>query len=172
MKLLAILLLPTTLTACLIADNFSDVWNSATPDACISELAPAFYEKSFKKTQYNYEGLVRPASFGDAHFVLVKEASDDNGGHLYPFFVDSGVLITKRGNPTQKDYAKKEYGKNGIVIKESTVTISKLDKAAIALLQEAYHDDRIWQEDLKMLYNKRLSDECRFEDRDLEAERE
>lgn len=169
-KITALLMLPF-LTACLIVDDFRATWDEAQPDMCITKLAAAFYEKSFKKSQSDYSQLIRPLSLGGAHFVMIKEHASDTGGHIYPFFVESGVLVTKRGNPTHLDYAKEEYGKQGISIKESTVTVKSLDNASKALLEQAYHDDRLWEEDLKMLYNKALSDACRFEDRDLEKER-
>lgn len=171
MKNLLALLLAPMLSACLIVDDFGESWDAATPDICVTKLAAAFYEKSYKKTQFDYAPLIRPISLGEAHFILVKENEKDEGGHLYPFFVDSGVLITKRGNPAKVEYAKKAYGKQGVTIKESTVTIDQLNNTSLKLLEQSYHDESLWEEDLKMLYNKQLSDDCRFEDRDLEAER-
>ncbi len=156
------------LSACIIVDDFGPAWEEAQEDLCISRLAEAFYENSYKKRHDSYDGLIRTITINDANFILLKENASDAGGHLYPFFVETGILISKRADPVAREYYEDTYARDDVIVEEDTITLTSFDVGMQNHLAELNDDARLWEEDLKMLYNTRLDRTCRFEDRNID----
>lgn len=169
-RYLALLLFPL-LAACIVIEDFGGAWDKAEGDICLNRINAALYHQVHEREvkEEDITTVARGITFDGNHYILMKEKPEDKGGFLFRFTVKEGVFTRYKLNPTMRKQFLAEYPDAPVHIDDSTVTLSTLDDAQVALLNRIAADAKYWETDDRTLYNPLRNTLCRFEDRDLEA---
>lgn len=164
--------LATTLTACILVDDFSPEWQKGkAPDSCLSKIVAGMYYNEFRRDpeQKDMSKLSRVIALGNQHFLLMKKEEADKGGRLYRFHIIHGIFQRFRLDPVMKEPFKVKYPNAPVDLSHDTVRIDALGEKETALLSEIANQPDYWEIEEQTLYNPALNEECTLDDRDLKA---
>lgn len=157
------------LSACILVDDFSSVWDEAKPDPCLSKIAESLYYAEYSRdpSSQNIDNLARGWTLNGEHFLLLKKHAGDKGGRLYRFDVSHGIFERFRLDPTMRAQFEKDYPNAPVSLRRDTVTLRSLDAPERKLLSAIAKKPEYWEYEDKILYNTLRNPSCRFEDRDF-----
>jgi hypothetical protein len=166
-----LILLPLLLTACIVVDDFGDVWKKAEGDICLNRINVALYHQVHEREVQEdlIERVARGVTLDGHHYIVMKEKASDKGGFLFRFTVKNGVFTRYKLNPTMRKQFLSAHPDAPVQIDDNTVTLHILDDTHVALLNTVADEDKYWEMDDRTLYNPLRNKLCRFEDRDLQA---
>lgn len=159
------------LTGCMLVRDFGRVWNDAKADPCLNKIAESLYYGEFRRDPAgkNMENLARAFRRGGHSYLLLKQEASDRGGRLYRFQVQNGIFQRYRLNPTKRAEFERDHPHAPVDLTLDTVTLERLGKSELALLDTIAADDSYWEIEDQTLYNPIMNPVCLFDDRDLKS---
>ena len=168
-RFIAPLVAALTLSGCILVEDFSPAWNTATPDSCLNKIAQSLYYSEFSRDPEGKDmnTLAHATRIGNANFLMLKQEAADKGGRMYRFGVVNGIFQRYRLNPAMRQAFLADYPDAPVSLRNDTVVLAKLGTEETKLLTEIASKPEYWQIEDQTLYNIMLNPLCRFDDRDL-----
>lgn len=170
-RTLAALAALALLSACILVEDFSAMWDKGETDPCVSKIAESLYYAEFRRDPEGKDMSKHAHIFsvGKYHFLMLKQDEGDAGGRMYRFGVINGIFQRFRLDPVMREAFKIEFPDAPVSFRHDTVTLKQLGDAEMKILTEISSRDDYWEIEDQTLYNVMLNPLCKYEDRDIKA---
>ena len=146
------------LSACIIVEDYGNVWDDATEDPCIDAIVEKHYAESFEDDQPPYP--TKRITFGEQHMFLLKPNEKESGGHAYRFTLNGNIFTGYKANPSKLKQFRNDYADAPATVSKDKAILKQLGKTEQSFLQAILADETYWIADVKTLYNPRRNEQC------------
>lgn len=157
-KLFTVPMAALWLSGCILVDDMSAKWDDGISDPCIDAVVELEYTQSFERAKS--PPVARRFSDEDFHYLMLKNAADDKGGHLYRFIIENGIYVGYRPNPAMLKQFQQDYPDSVAQVSEDKVELADLSESSLALLRKVSAQDEYWVRDVKRMYNPSRKETC------------
>lgn len=159
MKHVLLLLCGLMLSACIEVDDFGKYWNQAFRDACIEAIARDRYYDDPKP--HSMKNLAHNLKVGDHTFLMLKEERARRGGNMIRYKVENGEYIAYHLNEDKREDFERDFPDHRLRITGETVTIPRLNRHSLTILEAVANDESYWQEAERLPYNPTHNPKCK-----------